>query len=121
MTFKLSKSFAVCKSFCFVHFRTFHISAVQFAKKDVKGLAKKVDKFLDAEKDPEKLCKYVCGANIMNKGSDPEIKPDSEYPEWLWNLKIERGAYEHEPGTHKYWRLVRRRTIQQMNKERRKV
>jgi large subunit ribosomal protein L54 len=87
----------------------------------VKALSQKVDKFLDAEKDPEKLCKYVCGANIMKTGSDPEIKPDSEYPEWLWNLRIKRGANEHEPDTYKYWRLLRRKTIQQMNKERRKV
>lgn len=83
--------------------------------------AGKKDKFLDAETDPVKLCKFVCGANIMKNGQDPEIKPDSEYPDWLWNLKIERGPYEREPDTFKYWRLVRRKTLQQMNKERKKV
>lgn len=83
--------------------------------------AGKKDKFLEAERDPEKLCKFVCGANIMKNGQDPEIKPDSEYPDWLWNLKLERGPYEREPDTFKYWRLVRRKTLQQMNKERKKV
>lgn len=26
------------------------------------------------------------GVNILKNGSDPELKPDSEYPEWLWKL-----------------------------------
>jgi large subunit ribosomal protein L54 len=26
------------------------------------------------------------GVNILKKGSDPPLKPDSEYPEWLWDL-----------------------------------
>ena len=86
----------------------------------VKSMGKK-DKFMDAEKDPEKLCNYVCGLNIMKNGQDPKLGPDSDYPDWLWELKLDRGPYEHEPDTYKYWRQVRRRTFQQMNKERRKV
>ena len=26
------------------------------------------------------------GANVYQSGSDPPLKPDSEYPEWLWGL-----------------------------------
>ena len=26
------------------------------------------------------------GVNILKNGSDPELKPDDEYPEWLWKL-----------------------------------
>lgn len=29
----------------------------------------------------------VCtGANIFTEGTDPTLKPDDEYPEWLWEL-----------------------------------
>ncbi|XP_057830342.1 large ribosomal subunit protein mL54 [Cryptomeria japonica] len=28
----------------------------------------------------------VYGANILKDGVDPPIKPDSEYPDWLWHL-----------------------------------
>lgn len=26
------------------------------------------------------------GANILKDGTDPPVKPDSEYPDWLWHL-----------------------------------
>lgn len=26
------------------------------------------------------------GANILKEGVDPPVKPDSEYPDWLWHL-----------------------------------
>eukprot|EP00850_Spirogloea_muscicola_P009611 SM000054S18097 [mRNA] locus=s54:468964:470050:+ [translate_table: standard] len=29
---------------------------------------------------------YVVGANILKDGSDPPVRPDSEYPDWLWHL-----------------------------------
>ena len=28
----------------------------------------------------------VTGLNMLKKGSDPAIKPDTEYPDWLWAL-----------------------------------
>ena len=31
----------------------------------------------------QKLCK---GINYLKEGSDPPLLPDSEYPEWLWNI-----------------------------------
>eukprot|EP00249_Psilotum_nudum_P014535 c24870_g2_i1 orf=345-731(+) len=30
--------------------------------------------------------KTVLGANINKDGVDPPVKPDSEYPDWLWCL-----------------------------------
>lgn len=41
---------------------------------------------LEVEKDPHKLVNYVCGSNIMQTGEDIKLKPDSEYPDWLWNV-----------------------------------
>ena len=28
----------------------------------------------------------VTGLNITKGGSDPPLKPDEEYPDWLWQL-----------------------------------
>ena len=66
-------------------------------------------KFLEPEKDPEKLINYVCGLNVYKEGTDPEIKPDSEYPDWLWSLRTERGSVPLEelpPDSWEYWRRL---------------
>lgn len=34
----------------------------------------------------------VVGANILKEGTDPKIRPDSEYPDWLWHLLDKRPA-----------------------------
>lgn len=42
---------------------------------------------VDVETDAYKLVKYVCGTNYQTEdGEGVEIKPDSEYPDWLWTL-----------------------------------
>ncbi|KAK9867814.1 hypothetical protein WJX84_000683 [Apatococcus fuscideae] len=39
--------------------------------------------------------KSVPGLNIKKSGSDPELKEDSEYPDWLWELsKRDISLYE---------------------------
>lgn len=43
---------------------------------------------IPVENDAKKLVKFVCGSNILKEGEDVELKPDSEYPDWLWNLNI---------------------------------
>ena len=45
--------------------------------------------YAQVENDTEKLVNFVCGSNIMKQGQDIEIKPDAEYPDWLWNMKLE--------------------------------
>ena len=30
----------------------------------------------------------VTGLNIMQGGSDPPIRPDAEYPDWLWTVCV---------------------------------
>lgn len=43
---------------------------------------------IPVETDAKKLVNYVCGSNILKEGQDIEIKPNTEYPDWLWNLNI---------------------------------
>ena len=45
-------------------------------------------KTFDVETDPEKLVNFVCGSNYMKQGKDIELKPDNEYPDWLWTLRL---------------------------------
>lgn len=51
----------------------------------------------------------VClGANYFKTGEDPVIRPESEYPEWLWNLESQK-QLEVDPGSVKYWRRIRKK------------
>ncbi|UYV67803.1 hypothetical protein LAZ67_5002107 [Cordylochernes scorpioides] len=65
-------------------------------------------KRLPVETDPEKLVNYVCGLNYRKDGEPVKLKPDSEYPDWLWNLRLEPPPPLHEmdPNTEEYWHKV---------------
>ncbi|KAK0070351.1 39S ribosomal protein L54 mitochondrial [Biomphalaria pfeifferi] len=89
------------------------IKSRSYAKKIVSKVGAQAAKKtrIEVETDPEKLLKYCCGANIYIEGKDPELKPDSEYPDWLWNLRIERGGTklsELNPETPAYWKRLSR-------------
>lgn len=44
---------------------------------------------LPVETDAKRLVTHLCGSNLLVEGGqDIELKPDNEYPEWLWNLHI---------------------------------
>lgn len=45
-------------------------------------------KIFPVETDPGKLVNNVCGSNIMKQGQDVALMPDSEYPDWLWSLRL---------------------------------
>lgn len=46
---------------------------------------------LEPETDPVKLTTFLCGGNISRDGGkDPELRPESEYPDWLWTLRTDR-------------------------------
>lgn len=65
---------------------------------------------LEVETDPNKLCNFLCGGNIYKEGSDPPLKPDSEYPEWLWSLRLERGEVpldQLDKDSWEYWLRLR--------------
>ncbi|XP_050422541.1 39S ribosomal protein L54, mitochondrial [Adelges cooleyi] len=73
---------------------------------------------LPVETDANKLVKYVCGSNILKEGGeDVELKPDSEYPEWLWELNTS-GPIPFEqldPNTKQYWIRVRTMAMRRNN------
>ena len=50
---------------------------------------------LPVETDPVKLVNNVCGSNILKEGKDVELKPDSEYPDWLWTLRLGTHPINH--------------------------
>ncbi|KAK7863495.1 hypothetical protein R5R35_010525 [Gryllus longicercus] len=67
-------------------------------------------KVLPVVEDANKLVNYVCGSNILKEGEDIKIKPDSEYPEWLWSIRTGQPPplSEMDPNTLEYWRRVRK-------------
>ncbi|XP_076802004.1 large ribosomal subunit protein mL54-like [Clavelina lepadiformis] len=74
-------------------------------------------------RDTKVLVTRCCGLNKYKDGEDPVLKPDSEYPEWLWSLHIgeNRPYYEYDPNTKKYWFELRRHKIMQRNRARKGV
>lgn len=47
-----------------------------------------------------------------------KIKPDSEYPEWLWNIRTgpPPKLEELDPNTKQYWRKLRKLALDRNNK-----
>ncbi|KAJ8928192.1 hypothetical protein NQ314_019255 [Rhamnusium bicolor] len=74
-------------------------------------------KVLPVETDPEKLVKYVCGSNIYKTGEDILLKPDSEYPDWLWNVRLgpPPPLEELDPNSKEYWRRIRKMGMRRNN------
>ncbi|XP_033356868.1 39S ribosomal protein L54, mitochondrial [Bombus vosnesenskii] len=84
-------------------------------KKKIKGIKQKID--LPVEEDVDKLLNYVCGSNIYKEGEDIKLKPDSEYPEWLWQIRTEPlKLSDLDPNTKQYWRYIRKMTQIRNNK-----
>nr|CAG4648420.1 EOG090X0KWJ [Moina brachiata]SVE93401.1 EOG090X0KWJ [Moina brachiata] len=111
--------------------RIFQLSSLQnvvfkanYAKPALGGLGKKAGKagklgpvvekkVLPVETDPEKLVNYACGSNILKQGQDVKLAADSEYPEWLWNLRLGKPPplEEMDPNTTQYWRRLRKMNL----------
>ncbi|XP_067631631.1 large ribosomal subunit protein mL54 [Eurosta solidaginis] len=74
-------------------------------------------KEIPVETDVNKLLNYVCGSNILKTGQDIKLKPDSEYPDWLWSLNVDRiiPLDEMNPETKQYWRRIRKHALRRNN------
>ncbi|XP_015366867.1 PREDICTED: 39S ribosomal protein L54, mitochondrial [Diuraphis noxia] len=72
---------------------------------------------MPVETDAKKLVNFVCGSNILKEGQDIELKPDSEYPDWLWNLNIDGPVplKELDPNSKQYWLRVRKLSMRRNN------
>uniref|UniRef100_A0AC35TNP6 39S ribosomal protein L54, mitochondrial n=1 Tax=Rhabditophanes sp. KR3021 TaxID=114890 RepID=A0AC35TNP6_9BILA len=82
-----------------------------------KIVAEKIDKAF-VESDAEKLCKFVCINYYTEvKEHGPAIKPDSEYPAWLFELDLspakELEDLDPEVDGWNYYRALRTRQIEQ--------
>ena len=51
-------------------------------------------KVVPVETDTQKLVNYVCGSNLLKEGEDVKLKPDDEYPDWLWTLRTGETLHE---------------------------
>ncbi|XP_036144219.1 39S ribosomal protein L54, mitochondrial [Monomorium pharaonis] len=91
---------------------------VKKLKKTLVAVEKKV---LPVETDVDRLLTHVCGTNIYKEGGeDVKLKPDFEYPSWLWNIRTGSPPCleEMDPNTKQYWRRLRLLGIRNTKKER---
>lgn len=60
---------------------------------------------LTVETDPHKLVNYCCGLNYHIDEPLIPLKPDEEYPDWLWDLRLgpKLNSWEMEKGTKEYY------------------
>ncbi|KAM3183014.1 hypothetical protein ACTXT7_011203 [Hymenolepis weldensis] len=81
------------------------------AKKAVKGVAAVAKtREIPVETDANKLVNFCCINYRIDEHPIP-LKPDSEYPEWLWSIRTSRKPQrldEADPESHYYWRRLRR-------------
>jgi large subunit ribosomal protein L54 len=63
----------------------------------------------DVETDTTKLVSHCCGLNYKLEGEEVPLKPDSEYPDWLWTMNTKRPlptSDELEYGTLDYFKTL---------------
>lgn len=85
-------------------------------KQKTKKFAYQAKVQIPVEKDINKLLTYVCGSNIYKEGEDVKLKPDSEYPEWLWTIPTEPPKLSDlDPNTKQYWRYIRKQGLRRNN------
>ncbi|EPQ03096.1 39S ribosomal protein L54, mitochondrial [Myotis brandtii] len=68
--------------------------------------------------DPVRLTTHAMGVNIYKEGQDVVLKPDAEYPEWLFQVNVgpPKKLEELDPESWEYWRLLRKHNIWRHNR-----
>ncbi|XP_015276082.1 PREDICTED: 39S ribosomal protein L54, mitochondrial [Gekko japonicus] len=86
-----------------------------YAKKVVpkakgKGGSKEELKGPEICKDAALLTTHSMGTNIYKESPEVALKPDSEYPEWLFQVDLgpPKKLEDLDPDTISYWRFLRR-------------
>ncbi|XP_033735675.1 39S ribosomal protein L54, mitochondrial-like [Pecten maximus] len=96
--------------------QTGHMIRASYVKKAPAGKVSRVT--IEVEKDTHKLANYLCGGNIYKTGEEIQLKPKEEYPEWLWDLRIDRKAPdldELEYGSYEYWAKAKKISLREKN------
>ncbi|KAF4083134.1 hypothetical protein AMELA_G00136550 [Ameiurus melas] len=88
------------------------------AKGKGKGMVKDVLKGPEVCKDPVRLTSHAVGVNIYKQGEDPPLKPQEEYPAWLFELDLgpPKKLQELDTESHEYWKRLRKEHIWRFNK-----
>ncbi|CAH8554809.1 unnamed protein product [Schistosoma mattheei] len=113
------------KDHCMSTFKFYHNVLCTFTRKyakkgkTTKGIAAVAKiREINVETDPEKIVNCCCINYRIGEQPIP-LKPDNEYPDWLWKLRTDRGSpplEEVDKNSYYYWRRIRKMNRNLINK-----